>query len=143
AVLGNGTPAQIEALGKFVETAGIAFQIQDDILNLVGEKFGEKKGVGEDIHEGKRTIMVLYTLKTANAQDKNRLLDILNKHTNEQREIEEAISIIQKYNSIEYAKKRAKELVDGAWKDVDKVLKPSEAKQSLKDFADFLVNRDI
>jgi geranylgeranyl pyrophosphate synthase len=59
----------VDAIGRFAEAIGVAFQIQDDILNLVGEKFGDLKGVGEDIHEGKRTLMVLHALEHAQAAD--------------------------------------------------------------------------
>lgn len=143
AILGNGNPKQIEKLGKFGETVGVAFQIQDDILNLVGEEFSKGKGVGEDIHEGKRTIMVLYALSKANEKDKKRLLEILNAHPSDEKTIREAIEIIKKYGSIEYAAKRAKELVEKSWKEVESVLVESEAKSILHAFASFLINRKV
>lgn len=142
-ILGKGKPEQIEKLGRFAETIGVAFQIQDDILNLVGEEFAKGKGVGEDIHEGKRTIMVLHTLNKANEKDKKRLLEILNQHPEDQKTIQEAIKIIQKYDGIEYGRKRAKELVEKSWKDVDGVLPESHAKNVLRAFADYLINRKI
>lgn len=143
AVLGNGNAKQEKALGKFSETIGVAFQIQDDILNLVGEEFSKGKGVGEDIHEGKRTIMVLYALNKANEKDKKRLLEILNAHPSDEKTILEAIEIIKKYGSIEYARKRAKELVEKSWKEVESVLPESEAKSILHAFASFLINRKV
>lgn len=143
AVLGGGTPEQQKALGKFTETVGVAFQIQDDILNLVGEEFGKGKGVGEDIHEGKRTIMVLHTLKNASEEDKKRLLEILNAHPEDQETIQEAIEIIKKYNSIEYAKAKAKELVEESWKELEPVLINSNAKNILQAFAEYLISRSV
>lgn len=142
-ILGKGTEEQEEKLGKFGESIGVAFQIQDDILNLVGEEFAKGKGVGEDIHEGKRTIMVLYALNKANEIDKKRLLEILNAHPSDEKTILEAIAIIKKYGSIEYATQRAKELVEKSWKEVESVLVESEAKQILRAFASFLINRKV
>ncbi|HLD58262.1 MAG TPA: polyprenyl synthetase family protein [archaeon] len=143
AILGNAKPAQEKALGKFGETIGVAFQIQDDILNLVGEEFQKGKGVGEDIHEGKRTIMVLHALQYAEESEKQRLLEILNAHPTEQETINEAIAIIKKNNSIEYAREKAKSLVKQAWKKLNPVLKESPAKKTLKEFADYLIERKI
>jgi geranylgeranyl pyrophosphate synthase len=143
AILGNAKPEQEKALGKFAETIGIAFQIQDDILNLVGEEFQKGKGVGEDIHEGKRTIMALHALQHAGEAEKARLIEILNSHPANQETINEAIEIIKKNGSIEYAKEKARELVKQAWKKLNPVLKESTAKKTLKDFADYLIERKI
>lgn len=143
AVLGNANEKQLKALGKFGETIGVAFQIQDDILNLVGEEFQKGKGVGEDIHEGKRTIMVLHCLKNLNPKEKQWLIEILNLHPSDEKTIAEAIALITKTNSIDYAAKKARELVQAAWKQVESVLPESQAKKTLKSFADYLVERKI
>lgn len=143
ALLGNGTKKQIEALGNFGASIGVAFQIQDDILNLVGEEFAKGKGLGEDIHEGKRTLLVLRVLKKANDADGKRLIEILNAHPGDMGTINEAIGIIKKYGAIEYGKEKARKIVEKSWKEVDKALKKSEAKETLRAFADYLINRKI
>ena len=134
-----------EKVGRIAEIMGVAFQIQDDILDisLTGqerEKFG--KSFGNDIKEGKRSLMVIYTLKKATDKDKKRLLEILNKHTEDVGEVKEAIRIMEKYKSIEYAKTTAKNIITNAWQSADKVLKESKAKSRLKDFINYLVERD-
>ncbi len=143
ALLGNGTEKQIEALGTFGTSIGVAFQIQDDILNLVGEEFAKGKGLGEDIHEGKRTLLVLHALKKASGEDANRLVEILNAHPDDEATINEAIGIIQKYGAIEYGKEKAQKIVETSWKGAEKVLKKSEAKETLRAFADYLISRKI
>jgi geranylgeranyl pyrophosphate synthase len=144
AILAERNEKEIELFGRFAETIGIAFQIQDDILNLTGEKFAAKKGgLGEDITEGKRSLLVIYTLKKASSKDRKRLLKILSLHTKNQRMRNEAIKIIKKYGAIEYAKKRAEELVKKAWGDIDKILPPSRAKEKLKAFTRYLIEREI
>ncbi len=134
-----------EKVGRVAETIGVAFQIQDDILDisLTGqerEKFG--KLFGNDIKEGKRSLMVIYTLKKATDKDKKRLLEILNKHTEDVSEIKEVIRIMEKYKSIEYAKTTTKNIITDTWQSADKVLKESKAKSKLKDFINYLVERD-
>ncbi len=143
AFLGDATDKQADALGKFGETVGVAFQIQDDILNLVGEEFQKGKGVGEDIHEGKRTIMVLHALQKLSKIDRDRLLEILNSHPSDEETIREAIGLIEKAGSIAYARKKAKQLMEGAWKKLENVLPQTHAKKTLKAFAQYLIERNV
>ena len=135
---------EIELFGKFAETIGVAFQIQDDILNLTGEKFAKRKGgLGEDITEGKRSLPVVYTLQKADEKDRKRLLEILSMHTTNQELRDEAIGIIIKYDSIEQAKEKAESLVKEAWNDIEKILPESRAKEKLKAFTYYLIERKI
>jgi len=93
----GATNEQIEAIGNFAESIGIAFQIQDDMLNIETNGFlsNSKGGIGEDIHEGKRTIMVIHCFDNAPQHDVRRLKEILAMKTNDQKLIVEAIEIIQ------------------------------------------------
>jgi len=145
ALVCGASAEQVYALGKFAETIGVAFQIQDDILNLVGEKFQESKGVGEDIHEGKRTLMVLHSFKNAAPADAKRLREILISHPplDDQKTIKEAIAIIQSSKSIDFARAYAKQMVQDAWAGLDNIPDTFGAKNRLKAFADYLINRDI
>ncbi|MEM2320084.1 MAG: polyprenyl synthetase family protein [Candidatus Bathyarchaeia archaeon] len=144
AVLADASAELVEKLGRFAESIGVAFQIQDDILDLVGEEFAEKKGGrGQDITEGKRTLVVIHTLKVSSPQDRERLIDILKMHTSDQKIRDEAIAIMQKYGSIDYAKNFARKIVAESWRDVENLLPPSEAKEKLKAFAQFLIERKI
>jgi geranylgeranyl diphosphate synthase type I len=144
AVLAGANKELVEKLGRFAESIGIAFQMQDDVLDLTGKEFAEKKGgVGQDITEGKRTLMVIHTLKNANNADKKRLIQILNMHTSDQTLRDEAIAIMQKYNAIEHVKCTAALIVGDSWNEVDELLSASEAKEKLKAFAEFLIKRTI
>ncbi len=144
AVLAGASDTTVEKMGRFAETIAVAFQIQDDVLDLVGEEFAEKKGGrGQDVTEGKRSLMVIHTLEKAQKADKKRLLEILDMHTTDQKLKDEAIAIIKKYGSIKYAKWFARSLIEKSWKEIDELLKPSDAKKKLKTFARYLVERDI
>ncbi len=143
AILAGAPDEQVESIGRFAEAVGVAFQIQDDILNITGdpEKYG--KELGGDITEGKRTLMVIYTLRRANEEDRKRLLEILDMHTRDPKLIAEAINIMRCYGAVEYAKEVARRLVREAWAEVDGWLKPSPAKEALKSLARFLVEREL
>lgn len=142
ALLGRGSDEQMNALGRFAETAGIVFQIQDDVLNVSGHE-GIGKGFGDDIKEGKRTLMVICALNKASAADRERLLEILNMHTNDEKLIKEAIAIIQKCNAVEYAHQIAKSIAVEAWSEVDKAIPESEARNQLKELAQLLIHRSV
>jgi geranylgeranyl pyrophosphate synthase len=144
AVIAGGDKELVEKLGTFAESIGVAFQMQDDILDLTGAEFAKKKGgLGMDITEGKRTLMVIRTLKTAKPKDAKRLVEILNMHTKEQKLRDEAIAIMQKYEAMEYVGHKADKMVEESWKEVDRLLKPSPGKEKLKAFAEFLIKRNI
>ncbi len=144
AVLADANKELVEKLGRFAESIGIAFQMQDDILDLTGKDFAEKKGGrGQDITEGKRSLIVIHALKTANPKDKRRLVEILNMHTSDQALRDEAIAIIKKYGSIGYAKNFARKIVKESWRDAEKFLPASDAKEKLNAFAKFLIERKI
>jgi geranylgeranyl pyrophosphate synthase len=144
AVLADANEELTDKLGHFAESIGIAFQMQDDILDLTGEEFAEKKGGrGQDITEGKRSLIVIHTLKVADAKDRKRLIEILNMHTSDQKLKDEAIKIMEKYGSIEYAKDFARKIVKKNWKEVERLLPASEAKEKINAFAKFLIERKI
>jgi len=133
-----------EILGKMAETIGIGFQIQDDILDMTAkerEKFG--KAFGNDITEGKRSLMVIRVLEIGDEKDKKRLLKILDSHTKDKDMIKEAIGILEKYNAVNYAKNLARKMLKEAWKDAEKVLDESEAKKTLESFMEYLIEREI
>jgi geranylgeranyl pyrophosphate synthase len=144
AVLAGASKELVEKMGSFAESIGVAFQMQDDVLDLTGQKFAEKKGgVGQDITEGKRTLMVIHTLKNADSAERKRLVEILDMHTSDQKRRDEAITLMQKYNAIEYVTRTATRIVEESWSEVDKLLPESAAKEKLKAFAEFLIKRTI
>jgi geranylgeranyl pyrophosphate synthase len=145
AILAGASEELVEKVGRFAESIGVAFQIQDDILDLTGKGgFAEKKGgVGLDITEGKRSLAVIHTLNVARVNDAKRLVEILKMHSSSQRLRDEAIAIMQRYGSIEYAKQFAEGLVQESWREVERLLPASKAKDKLKAFAEFLIERKI
>lgn len=145
-ILSEGSDQLAEKVGRMAEAMGIAFQIQDDILDLTLSGKGRKKfgkSFGNDIKEGKRTLMVIHALEAANKKDKKRLIEILQKHTDNLKERKEAIDIIEKYGGVEYAQKIAKKIMKDAWEGADKFLPRSSAKIRLNKFVDYLIERKI
>jgi geranylgeranyl pyrophosphate synthase len=144
AVLSDANEELVGKFGRFAESIGVAFQMQDDVLDLTSAEFSEKKGGrGKDITEGKRTLAIIHTLKVANVKDRQKLINILNMHTVDQKLRDEAIELMEKYGSIDYAKEFAKKIVRKSWHDVERLLPTSDAKERLNAFASFLIERRV
>jgi geranylgeranyl pyrophosphate synthase len=142
ALVSGAKPKQVAAFGRFAEAIGVAFQIQDDLLNISGDKYVGHE-FGEDIQEGKRTLMVIHSLKAATPTAAARLKEILAMHTTDEKLIREAIAILRSTNSLDFAKGKARELISAAWKDIEPSLRNNAAKGKLKAFADYLVDREF
>lgn len=143
-VLADADDELVDKLGHLAESIGIAFQMRDDMLDLTSTEFEKKKGGrGQDITEGKRSLIVIHTLKAANPQDKKRLIEILDKHTSNRKLREEAIALMTKYGSIEYVEQFAEKTVEASWQQVKKLLHDTDASEKLKSFTEFLIQRKI
>lgn len=139
AIIGGGTEEQIEALAEYGRLVGLAFQIQDDYLDVISDEEDIGKPVGSDIVEGKMTLMVVHALANASNGDKKRLTSIL--QANDENLVDDAITIFNKYGSMEYARNIALDNVKTAKGLLDDVLEDSKAKESLKLIADFVLER--
>ena len=139
AILGGGTPEQVEALSEYGRLIGMAFQIQDDYLDVASSEEELGKPVGSDIVEGKMTLLVVHALAKADESDRERLLTILEEEGDEN--VSEAVEIMEKYGSIQYTWKLAQEDVKQAKQLLD-ILEDSPAKDALLQIADFVVERN-
>lgn len=139
AIVGHGTPEQIEALRAFGMAAGLAFQIQDDVLNLVGTKEATKKDFRSDVTEGKRTLVAVHALQ--HAADRDRLLAVLSARETDPEVLAEAVGIMKDAGSVSYANDYARDLVVDAKAGLEAALPASKATGLLLSMADFFIKR--
>jgi geranylgeranyl diphosphate synthase, type I len=147
AILAGGDPATVAAVGKFAESIAVAFQIQDDVLNLkesVGKEFGE------DIKEGKRSLLVIRALEQLPPAHAKRLTEILALHQKVSRaEVTEAIALIRTTDAFDYAKSLSRKIIEGSWTEMkDHLAKfrpfpgfQPDGASGLRALADFLIQR--
>lgn len=137
AIMGGASSNEIQALRTYGKQIGLAFQIQDDYIDLTGdESIG--KPVGSDLVEGKKTFMVVYALEKANKEDHDRLVELL--EANDESIIPEAMEILEKYGAINYARSKAYDCVIES-KQALSILPDSDAKDALFKLADFVFTR--
>jgi geranylgeranyl diphosphate synthase type I len=141
AITGGGSEAQIEALRNYGLDTGLAFQIQDDILNLVGTEESTKKDFRNDITEGKRTLIVVHALQNLDETDKTRLIEILSSKERDPQILAEAVELMEKSGSIDYARGYAENLTLIAKNRLREMVEPTPARDLLESMADWFVMR--
>jgi geranylgeranyl diphosphate synthase type I len=140
AIIGGGSDEQIEALRRFGMAAGLAFQIQDDVLNLVGTKEATHKDFRSDVTEGKRTLVAIHALQES--PDADRLRELLAERVTDPELLQEAVDIMEATGSIQFARDYAAGLILAAKADLETAVPPSGARDLLASMADFFVKRD-
>lgn len=141
AIVGGGTESQIEALRNYGLDTGLAFQIQDDLLNLIGVQESTKKGFRDDITEGKRTLVVVHALQNLDTADRDHLVQILSAKTKDPAVLNEAVEIMRSSGSIDYARAYAENLTSIAKNRLVDMVEPSAPRELLLSMADWFVNR--
>ena len=139
AIMGGASDEVIDAMYEYGRLIGLAFQIQDDYLDLASDEETLGKPIGSDIGKGKMTIIAINGLSSA-GDDSEKLLEILKDENNSQADIDLAIEILTKCGAIEYARNLAQDSVNQA-KEVLEILPDSSSKQVLSDIADFVLER--
>ncbi len=126
---------------------GTAFQIQDDILNLVGEESKYGKEIGGDIMEGKRTLMLIYLMSHCNKKELALIRDFLAIPIAE-RSLETAAALFEmmkKYDSLNYARNIAKFMAGAALKEFYTIfsrLPDTRDKAFIESIILYMINRD-
>lgn len=128
---------ELDALAKYGQSVGIAFQIWDDYLDLTADEKDLGKPVGSDIREGKMTLIVTKILAS---KYKKEFLKVFGKKKASKKETMAAVKLAQDSGAIDYAKHKAEKLVGDAKKAL-KVLPDSDYKVLLEELADAMIAR--
>jgi len=132
----SGAPEkQAEGLERFGRLVGMAFQIQDDVLDLTAPAEVLGKPRGGDLAEGKKTLIMIH------AMDRGAEVEIFGKRNATGQEIETALETLQASGSIDYARSRAISLVEEG-KEALAYLPYSDAKHLLLELADYMISRN-
>lgn len=141
ALCGGGAPDQLRALDEFGMRAGLAFQLQDDLLNLVGDAEAQGKDFRSDITEGKRTLLVVWALAHLGDLQRDELLHILGRKTTDAAELARAVELIDASGAVDYVRGYARELVADAKAHLVRARLEETPRDVLLSMADFFVER--
>jgi geranylgeranyl diphosphate synthase type I len=139
-IIGRGSETETATLRAFGMASGLAFQIQDDVLNLVGTREATKKDFRSDITEGKRTLVAVHAL--THSGQRERLLAILSAHETDRAVLDEAVAIMRDAGSIDFANTYAERLVVSAKAALETELPRTKARDLLASMADFFIKRN-
>ncbi len=140
--LAGASKEDAELLYSFGEKMGLAFQIQDDILDVYGDTKVFQKKLGADIVDNKKTYLLINALNLANPTQKAELESWINKAEFDSEEKVKAVTAL--YNAIgipELAQKKVEELFEQSLLSLDKVSVPESQKTELRTFANKLLGR--
>lgn len=146
----NKNDPVVKNISEFTSKCGTAFQLQDDILGIIGEETVLGKPVGSDIREGKRTICLWKAYRNANNNQKKILNNIVGNHNASSEEILTAIELILDLDGISFTEDLAKTYVSGGsfnGNDMEgslhhlDILEESEYKDFLIEWAEYIIKR--
>ena len=136
--LAGAADDDVQRLETYGLSLGIAFQIQDDILDVIGDADTVGKTLGIDIEKGKMTLPIIHFLRTAPVEHRSLLRSLLTGRDADK--AEKVRNLVLPSKSIDYATSRARQLVDRA-RSVLADLPDSDARRVLDAMAEFVVAR--
>ena len=140
-IVGGATDDQQDALFRFGQHLGIAFQLADDTLDYTanGDQLG--KALGQDLRQGKATLPLLHLLQHCPEHDRQMIKDRMETRTLNQEDLRRILTLMQEYGSIAYSMDRAQAFVAAAKRDLDS-FEDGNPKRALSIAADYMVTRD-
>jgi geranylgeranyl diphosphate synthase, type II len=148
ALIGARGKVDVDLFNRFGYYMGAAFQIHDDVLNLIGEHAKYGKEIGGDILEGKRTLILIHLLRHCSAGEKKRIRQFLQGPRDRRRgeDAEWVFRLMQTYGSIDHANSAARNLAGAALHEFAAAygqLPESEDKQFVHDITLYMIERDL
>lgn|SRR5574341_729515 len=139
-ILKESAENKISGFKHYGQNFGMAFQIVDDVLDLIGKQELTGKEVGTDLREGKVTLPLIYALQREAPEKRRKILKYLENGYSDS-SFEKVVSFIQKKGGTDYSQKKAREFGENALQAI-RFLPDSIYHQSLKDLVTFALNRD-
>lgn len=142
--LNNSDPSHpyVAALSRFASSCGTAFQLQDDILGLMGKEEKLGKPVGSDVREGKKTTIVFFALKSATPDQRAFLFSVLGNPDASPGQVRQATELMVELGGIKKTADLALEHVNKALPELD-VLPDSGYKELLTSWARYMIERSF
>ncbi|WP_221249126.1 polyprenyl synthetase family protein [Desulfuromonas versatilis] len=139
-ILGEVSGAQQQNLREFGMDLGIAFQFMDDALDYVADQSEFGKAKGHDLEEGKMTLPLIHALRQCTMTEREAVAEIVELEELTDEALATVISLIERYDGIEYTRRRALELVERAKGHLSGFPDGAE-KRALFEIADYVVSR--
>jgi octaprenyl-diphosphate synthase len=142
--LAGASKTKLGLLSNFGLNLGIAFQITDDLLDLLADTNKTGKSIGSDLDNGKVTLPAIHLLKTANKTDRELIGQILDASRKRSQKARYGVLIdkLRSCGSIDYAQKRAQDFAEQAIAAIEE-FSPSKSKSALIELTRFAAHRTV
>ena len=141
AICATNKPKDIANLSDFGKNLGIAFQITDDLIGVMGDPKITKKPVGNDLREGKKSLPILMAIKSAKGKDKKIILKAFGNSKIPKKDLSKAVDVIRNLGIEENVRKQALKYAEKAEKSLEHY--SGSAKTELITLLDFVVKRSV
>lgn len=141
AICANAKRKDIENLASFGKNLGVAFQITDDFIGVLGDPKITKKPVGNDLREGKKSLPILLSIQKADPISKRKILKAFGNPKATKKQIEEAMQIMHKLEIEKEVRQEALLYADKAKRSLSAYT--SSGKEELVSLLDFVVKRSL
>lgn len=132
----------VSALSRFASRCGTAFQLQDDILGLMGDKAQLGKPIGSDVREGKKTTIVFFALQSATPDQRRFLMSVLGNREASGAQVASATDLMVSLGAVQQTADLALEHIHAALPELD-VLPDTPYKSLLASWAHFMIDREF
>ena len=143
AILGGASQRDAEDLYEFGRYLGLAFQLQDDLLDTYGDSEVMGKNKGTDIVDNKKTFLMIQALEAASVSQKEELCEWLSRKEFDRGEkIKAVTTLFDTLKVKELAENRIQDYYRHALTNLENLNRPEERKKELFNFASFLMSRN-
>jgi len=141
AICASNKSRDVSNLSSFGRNLGIAFQITDDLIGVMGDPKVTKKPVGNDLREGKKSLPILMAIKLAKGNNKKIILKAFGNSKVSKKDLSKAVEVIRSLGIEENVRKQAQKYSEKAEKSLSKYT--GSAKSELIALLDFVVKRSV
>ena len=141
AICATNKPKDISNLSAFGRNLGIAFQITDDLIGVMGNPKVTKKPVGNDLREGKKSLPILMAIKIAKGSERKIILKAFGNSKISKSDLNKAVEIIRSLGIEEKVRNQALKYAEKSEKSLIKY--KGTSKVELTALLDFVVRRSV
>ena len=141
AITGDATDDEQEKLARYGRFLGLAFQIVDDVFDVVSNEIRVGKPVGNDIREGDITLPMLRAMQVIGETERDEMNAIVGKDPISDEEVARALEILRGCDAVEYSMSRAARFVEAAKNELQDFA-DCDAKSALVDIANYVLSRE-
>lgn len=140
ALVGERPEAEVQALRRYGDSLGMAFQVVDDVLDYLPEAESRGKALGDDFREGKLTLPVILAFRAGDEEEKNFWRRCLEEGDQREEDLAHALELLERHQALPLARQKAQEFAAEAHRALE-LFPASDTREALTRAVDFTIER--